>query len=103
VSLDLRPADLDYLRSMLDMHVPGCAVWAFGSRVQGKARPYADLDLVVFAEGLEGERAVARLRDELEESDLPFPIDLLIWSDLPEAFRDIIRDGHIVLQEAADA
>jgi predicted nucleotidyltransferase len=101
VKIAMRPGELDLLQHMLRTYVPDWTVWAFGSRVKGKARAYADLDLVVLGEGLKAERAVARLRDQLDESDLPFPVDLLLWSDLPPAFQDVIRSGYVVLQEAS--
>ncbi|BCX80582.1 conserved hypothetical protein [Methylomarinovum caldicuralii] len=95
--LQLTPAQEALIRALLQRHLDGVEVWAYGSRVTGKARPASDLDLVVLA-GAEHRRAVAELREAFEESDLPFRVDLFLWDDLPESFRENIRSNHIVLQ-----
>ncbi len=84
------------VRELISDHLPGVEVWAYGSRVTGTARPWSDLDLVVFAQP-EQQRAVAELREAFEESDLPFRVDLFVWGDIPESFRDNIRKRHLVL------
>ena len=33
----------------------------------------------------------------MEESSLPFPVDLFIWDELPESFRKRIEAEHVVL------
>ena len=35
----------------------------------------------------------------MEESSLPFPVDLFIWDELPESFRKRIEAEHVVLVE----
>ena len=41
---------------------------------------------------------VSALRDALEESDLPFRVDLFVWDDIPEAFLGQIERDHVVLE-----
>ncbi len=95
-TLTLTAEDLTLLESLLRQHLPGVEVWAFGSRVTGRARPASDLDLVVFAKPEQAAR-VADLREALEESDLPFRVDLHVWHELPASFRDNIRRAHLPL------
>ncbi|WP_052050906.1 nucleotidyltransferase family protein [Leptolyngbya sp. KIOST-1] len=82
-------------------YLPGTAVWAYGSRVKGTARPHSDLDLVVFASP-QLRRAIPDLREAFEESDLPFRVDLFGWDELPESFHRAIAADHRVLQQAAE-
>ena len=86
------------LEDLLREHIPGVKVWAFGSRAQGRARPESDLDLAVFSEP-EQAAGVSRLREALEESNLPFRVDVLIWREIPESFQKNIADTHVVLVE----
>lgn len=84
---------------LLGRFIPGVAVWAFGSRVRGNAQPYSDLDLAVFIP-LAQRLLVSDLRDALAESNLPFPVDLHVWDELPPSFQAIIGQQYVVLQGA---
>lgn len=46
-SVTITEEELRIVDAILTEHVPDAAVWAFGSRVTGRARPYSDLDLVI--------------------------------------------------------
>jgi type I restriction enzyme S subunit len=48
--IDIRPEHWQIIRDILQTHVPGYVVWAFGSRVKGTARPYSDLDLALISD-----------------------------------------------------
>lgn len=45
--IDLTPEYQTIIRNILRQYLPGFEVWAFGSRVTGRAKHYSDLDLVV--------------------------------------------------------
>lgn len=98
-SIDLTAAQRNTLLALLRQYLPGVAIWAYGSRVQWTSRPNSDLDLVVFSTPAQG-RQVGDLKDALAESNLPFPVDLHVWDDVPERFREIIQKEYVVLQEA---
>ena len=89
--LDLAPEHLAEVRRILQLHVPGCRVRAFGSRVQGNAKPFSDLDLAVMGETPLGFRQLAALKDAFADSNLPFRVDVLDWAATSEAFRGIIE------------
>ena len=97
--LDLQPAHLRVLREVLDEHVPGAEVWAYGSRVNGQAHDGSDLDLVVRdPAGLsQPQRGLQRLRDALSESNLPILVDVLDWARLPEDIRREIERQHVLI------
>lgn len=84
------------LLSLLRRYFPGGSAWVYGSRAKHAARPASDLDLVVFASPDE-RRQVGDLREAFEESSLPFRVDLFVWDDLPEEFRERIRAEHVEL------
>ena len=95
--LDLTHDELLLLQALLKKHLPDIVVWAYGSRVNGKAHFASDLDMVAFA-GPEQAFAIAELREALEESSLPFRIDLFVWDQVPENFRKVIREKYVVVQ-----
>ncbi|MBF0174343.1 MAG: nucleotidyltransferase domain-containing protein, partial [Magnetococcales bacterium] len=79
--------------------IPGVQVWSNGSRVTGGWHLYSDLDLVVFAAPKQ-HAAVAALKEALDESDLPFLVDLMLWDDLSPRLQQALKQHHGIIQEA---
>ncbi|MBS0298447.1 MAG: hypothetical protein JSR32_00715 [Proteobacteria bacterium] len=40
---------------------------------------------------------VAALKEALEESQLPFRVDLFVWDEIPARFRDNIQRAYVIL------
>lgn len=101
-AIDIDPSARDILIALVDQYIPNTDIWAFGSRTQGKARPTSDLDLVAFSRP-EQASAVAAFREALEESDIPFRVDVHVWDELPESFQRTIKASaapFIIAKEA---
>lgn len=96
--IDIAPAYLEMVRDILDEHVPGCEVRAFGSRATWVAKDYSDLDLAVVGDQPIKWRVLGRLKDAFEESTLPFRVDVLDWHDISDNFREIIRGDCTVIK-----
>jgi predicted nucleotidyltransferase len=47
--LDMRPEHWQIVQDILRQHAPRYEVWAFGSRVKGKAKQHSDLDLAIIS------------------------------------------------------
>jgi len=95
--LALLPGELEIVREILRRHVPGREVWAFGSRVKGKARTFSDLDLAVLGDQPLALSVRADLAEDFSESDLPFKVDIVDWATTSERFREIIRAEYVVV------
>jgi len=100
-TIDITPDQRETLISLLSRYLPDTETWIYGSRVRGTSRPQSDLDMVVFATP-EQARGVSDLRESLEESNLPFRVDLFVWDDLPGSFHDRIEREHAVLIDGID-
>lgn len=85
------------LASLFEQYLPSVLVWAFGSRVKGNFRPDSDLDLVVFSKPAQS-ALVSELREALEESSLPFSVDVLVWDEVGSDFRDHILENYAVFE-----
>lgn len=96
-TVDLTPAQLEEVSCLLAQHLPSTQVWLYGSRVRGNARATSDLDMVVFA-APEQQAQVSQLREAFEQSNLPFPVDLFVWSSVPEKFKKNIQQNYIEIQ-----
>ncbi len=95
----LSDAEVAEVRACFQQYLPGTAVWAYGSRVTGNAKPYSDLDLVAFSESNQ-QMHISELREAFEESSLPFRVDLFVWEQMPESFRGNIQACYRVMQSA---
>lgn len=96
--LNITPAQQKLLLQLLQEFLPDVGVWAFGSRVKGNARTTSDLDLVLFSASTQKPQVFA-LQEALEEGALPFKVDLLVWDEIPESFKNNIREGYVELVE----
>ncbi len=95
-SIDVQTKDLKILRNLLNKYLPNTQVWAFGSRVKWTSRTDSDLDLVVFSTA-EQNRQVHDLIEAMQESSLPFRVDVMVWDKIPDSFRDNIKQQYFVL------
>ena len=101
--LDIAPPQQRLVQSLLRQRLPHVAAVAFGSRVDGwpfgsKAKPYSDLDLALFGLEPDDAPALAHLRADLEDSALPWRVDLTDARDLPDALRALVHQRGLVLQ-----
>jgi predicted nucleotidyltransferase len=96
--IDIHPRQWAIVRRILQKHVPGCEVWAFGSRAKWTAKPYSDLDLVIISDRGLPLDVRAALRDDFSESDLPWKVDVVDWASTSQAFREIIEQEKVVVQ-----
>lgn len=102
--LDITPAQLEIVRGCLRRHVPDRTVLAYGSRAQGRARKYSDLDMAIMGEELLDYGVVLDLDEDLSWSDLPYNVDIVVWADTAEGYqRDAIRHFGIPVQQPAAA
>ncbi|WP_038327312.1 nucleotidyltransferase family protein [Kingella kingae] len=101
VELDISPDELQIVQTILRQHIPQRTVWAFGSRVNGKAKPYSDLDLAVLGDMSLSLAEHADLVDWcFRNSDLPWKADLVDWCLIGDEFRAIVAARYFVVQAA---
>jgi uncharacterized protein len=98
-ALDLPERHRSTLQTLLAKHVPQAQVWAYGSRVNGKAHEGSDLDLVLrnpadLAQDVPG---WFELKEALQASNLPMLVDVHLWSRLPQAFHANIEAAYVVV------
>ncbi len=98
--IDLDPQHLEEAKHILARYAPEYEVWAFGSRVNGRAERNSDLDLVLVAAEKLDWPFLERLKDAFSESNLPFTVDILDWQAIDDNFREIIAQDYVILQRA---
>ncbi|HEX3556487.1 MAG TPA: nucleotidyltransferase domain-containing protein [Thermoanaerobaculia bacterium] len=103
-TLDLPPDYLADVRHLLASHVPAAEVWAYGSRINGRAHEGSDLDLVVRNPEDLGrpQRDLWELREAFSESEIPILVEVFDWARIPEEFRREIARAHVVIWKGAN-
>ena len=101
--LDLTEDHGALVLGLLQQRLPHCTAVAFGSRVsgwprRGAAKPYSDLDIALWGLRPSDDLALAHLRADLEESRLPWRVDLSNAHDLPQALRSLVRRHGVLIQ-----
>lgn len=86
---DLLKRSEAYIREAIARHLGGVPVFLFGSRARGIEAPSADFDLWIDA--TVPRDALARLREDLDESFVPYHIDWVQTRDLEGAFGERVR------------
>jgi predicted nucleotidyltransferase len=97
LTIDLKAHELDIVRRILAEHMPKSVVRVFGSRVDGRAKPYSDLDLAVDVARSLTLSELARLEEAFEESSLPFRVDVVDWHCAKGIFRDRVEQHSVIL------
>ena len=95
--LNLNPSHRAEVKSILNQQVPGIDVWAYGSRVNGRAHEMSDLDLVLRNQA-NPEKPVehmASLKQAFKDSNLPILVDVMDWAYLPESYREEILRCYV--------
>lgn len=98
-TIDVQPDQWRIVRDILQKHVPGHAVWAFGSRATGTAKPFSDLDVVVITERPLSLDLCAHLGEDFSQSMLPWKVDVVDWATASDVFRAIINRDKVVIQQ----
>lgn len=98
--INLDEPQLTMVRAILRAYVPDRRVAAFGSRVQGTAKEFSDLDLVLLGDEPVAADVLSELRYALEESDLSISVDVVEWATLSPSFRRAIERAPLeIVQE----
>lgn len=85
------------LKKILTKHVPDIDVLAYGSRVKGTSHDGSDLDLVLIhpEKKVIDELQMHKLKNSLEESNIPILVDVLDWAQIPESFKKEISTATV--------
>ncbi len=93
----LESRHLGIIRAVLSARIPNNRVWAFGSRAGGLPKPHSDIDLVIIDPPAVSENTFALIKLDFEESNLPFRVDVCVWSQIPASLQQTIQNSHVEL------
>lgn len=84
-----RKDTIEFIRDIISSYLPGgdCEVFIFGSRASGRARKWSDIDVGIAGKQRVPLSALGLINEALEKSHLPFKVDVVDFSRVPEDFK----------------
>ena len=92
----LKEKHLKMLKQIFDKYCPQATVLAYGSRIKGQAHSGSDLDLAIMNFD-EIEYSIFDIKQAIQESNIPFLVDIFNIKHLPESFQKEILKENIVI------
>lgn len=89
--LDLDPKYINFIKETILPEIPNVEIYIFGSRVQGNALEYSDVDIALKNEQKISIESILKLRIKFENSTFPYKVDIVDLKNLKDEFRGIIE------------
>jgi len=84
----------DELISIIHKHVPGCAIYLFGSRALDKEYSGSDIDIALDAGKVIDHKKLLAIQLDFDETTIPMEMDLVDLQTAPQELKnDILREG----------
>ena len=94
--LYLKPKHLKMLQEIFKKYCPDAKIWAYGSRIKGEAHDASDLDLVV-RDFNDKTKNIYKLKELINDSDIPIIVDILDFYNIPESFQKEIEKDYVII------
>ena len=95
-SLNVKPEHLKMLKDIFAKYCPKAEIWVYGSRIKSDFHDGSDLDMVVKSFN-DDSKNIVELRQLLNDSNIPFLMDIAEFDKLPEYFQSEILKEYVVL------
>ena len=92
-NLFVEKKDLDILINILSDFCPKSEVFAYGSRINGRAHDGSDLDLTI--KNFPNEKYLFDLKEIISNSNISFLVDINLYETLPISFQREIDKNNI--------
>lgn len=89
---------LEIVRKILKNNVPNAEIRIFGSRYKHTNKEYSDIDIAIVQKEKISLELYSKMKEEFEESNLKYRVDLVDWNIISEEFKKIIEEGYYKLE-----
>lgn len=94
--VDLDEKYINFIKSVIDKYLNDYELFLFGSRAKGNARKYSDVDIAISANDF-SEEIKNKITFELENSTLPYKVDIADLNNISKTFKNSIKSSMIKL------
>lgn len=84
------------LLSIIHDKLPSCHVYLFGSRARGTNYPGSDIDIALDTGSKINIRFIGDIKEAIEESSIPFFVDIVDFHAVSSEMREQIRKDGIL-------
>lgn len=79
--MNLEPEFISLIKNCVKKNFPQAKIFIFGSRAKENNRKFSDIDIAIKDSKINSQK-LAKTRFELEESNLPYKVDLVDYNEL---------------------
>ena len=97
--IDLEDKYLKILRKILGKYAFEYKAVTFGSRVQGTAKKFSDIDIALIGTDKIGWRELEKIKDAFSESDMPLIVDIIDYNSVSDSFKIHINSNYDVIKD----
>lgn len=90
--IDLNDKYISFIKETITNILPDVEVFIFGSRTQGKAREYSDVDIALKAYNKIPLSDILKIKTAFEDSTFPYKVDVVDLNSIDEKFYNIIKN-----------
>ena len=94
--------DSKYLENLINIfreYCPQSEVFAYGSRIKDSAHAGSDLDLTI--KNFPTNKYLFELKAKISESNIPFLVDINLYENLPQSFKEEIDKNNVKIYPKA--
>jgi uncharacterized protein len=95
--IDLDARYIQQIKQIIRALTGACEVRVFGSRIDGTAKKYSDLDLALVSEKEIPSEQMEAMRDAFSGSSIPIMVDIVDYKTVSERFKNIIDARYELL------
>lgn len=97
MQIDIETRYLEQAKSIINsiLQDEKLKIYVFGSRATGKAKKYSDLDLALQSDKKINSDKINKINYELEETTIPYKIDVIDLDTITENFKKYIEKDLI--------
>ncbi len=88
--------DKKILVKIIKKYIPECKIYLFGSRSRKTHFPESDIDIAIDAGKRIDRYLLSNIREDIEESRIPFFVDILDMHDISQDIKDQILKDKIL-------
>ena len=97
-SPDIDPKYTKIIQNILNQNLPaGARTWVFGSRANGTAEKYSDVDIALECDTVLDYKIITDLEIAFEESVIPYTVDIVDLKRINNNIKNIINKYKVEL------